>query len=68
MRLSVQLLSVAAEKSRQLLSVAACACEHEMHFRFFSLWQQVFTPRARKQQLAATGRTIIATNLKWRGM
>lgn len=50
-----QLLSVAAEKSRQLLSVAACACEDKVKFPIFLYWQHVSKPRARKQHLAATG-------------
>ena len=49
------LLSVAAEKSGQLLSVAAYGCENKMHFSFFSNPQQLRLPRTYKQHLAATG-------------
>lgn len=55
-----QLLSVAAEKSRQLLSVAACACEHKIFFALFSIWQHFSKPRARKQHLAATRTEALA--------
>ena len=49
------LLSVAAEKSGKLLSVAACVCEDKIHFSLFSNWQHLKPSRPRKQQLAATG-------------
>lgn len=52
---TVQLLSDAAEDQPKLLSDAACACEHEMHFHSFSNCQHLERPHARKQQLAATG-------------
>lgn len=55
-----QLLSVAAEKLRQLLSVAVRAYEHKMHFPIFTYLAAFFTAsRAREKQLTATGNGAI---------
>lgn len=54
-------LNDASSCCQLLLRIGASCCQlllacvrHKMHFLSFSYWQHVFTPRARKQHLAAT--------------